>query len=758
MIVLVYLLTLAAIAGAIFLMEERDDRGWARPRGLLTWLISGNWPAKIGAILLLLGTGALLRYAALHVDVAPDAKLVSGVAIAAILGIVSTYVGRYPPQRTLSLVLAGSAFGVAYLTAYSAFALFDFVGNVTGVGLLVLTAAASGVFAVTRGALSMALLAMIGAYLAPAFGAEMPMPIVTYGYYAAATALTLFMVSLRGWRPLIHLSFLFTLAGGMFFAWTAQYYQPEYFAQMAPMLWVLVALHVALPIAERRAVTGPWIQTLDVIYLIALPLVSVALALVIAPSRADLSLLLIGLGFTWIVAAVYLRFVSRDGVTAHAVIGTLLMAIGVAARFRGLPWDVITLAFATGALTIGAYRTTSRRVHDLLVGLVLVAAAWHGVASLEAMTGIVFLNVAMLERLIAAALVVWAGVVCGRVGQPLERVLKYSGAGWAVVALISETVRWDVVSPMLAAHWILLALAIVSAIPGLRNRLNESVAVVLTLAISVTGLAAVGFAGAVPSWVTLFLAPIALLMFATRGGASDGAERILAVIAAPVAAAAWALHLSALPSDAAYVAIVGAGAAAILALVLGRLAPSRSAIWWSHLTPVFGFVFAVTVVGITSVHIDRGAWAILAEWTCLGGLLVLASTREDRDDETWFKPALVVALALVLQAQLLRWFGPAGSLTIADIGRMHWPTAISLLWVAMGAGLTIWARRLHSRALWIGGATLLIAAALKVVLIDFGSLGEIQNILAVIAAGVMFLLVGWLAPMPPREREEEAHA
>ena len=63
--------------------------------------------------------------------------------------------------------------------------------------------------------------------------------------------------------------------------------------------------------------------------------------------------------------------------------------------------------------------------------------------------------------------------------------------------------------------------------------------------------------------------------------------------------------------------------------------------------------------------------------------------------------------------------------------------------------LTINARRVGSRAQWTAGATFLVGAAIKFVLVDFGSLGQLANILAVIAAGAMFLLVGWLAPMPP---------
>ena len=47
-----------------------------------------------------------------------------------------------------------------------------------------------------------------------------------YRYYVAISLLVLAMVAVRGWRPLIHLSFLFTLAGSAFFAWTADYFSP----------------------------------------------------------------------------------------------------------------------------------------------------------------------------------------------------------------------------------------------------------------------------------------------------------------------------------------------------------------------------------------------------------------------------------------------------------------------------------------------------------------------------------------------------
>jgi uncharacterized membrane protein len=98
---------------------------------------------------------------------------------------------------------------------------------------------------------------------------------------------------------------------------------------------------------------------------------------------------------------------------------------------------------------------------------------------------------------------------------------------------------------------------------------------------------------------------------------------------------------------------------------------------------------------------------------------------------------------------ILRAFGPAHEpLTLLDLAHMHYPALLSLLWALLGGALAGWATRVDSRGLWSVGACLLVLAALKVVLVDFSGLGQLGNIVAVIAAGLVFLGVAWLAPMP----------
>jgi uncharacterized membrane protein len=764
MTTLAFVLAIATIALGILAIEGESVR-FTRTTGLLTWFVSGNWPAKIGAALMIVGVGALLRYAAINIDVPMSMKLASGVCIAALLGVAAALTGKGAARRAVSLALGGSACGVAYLTAYTAFALYGFVSDVTGLALLLMTAIATGVFAVTRSAMSLAILAMIGAWLAPAFAISDPGPSVTYGYYVAASILTMLMVAARGWRPLIHLSLLFTLAGSVFFAWNASYHAPEYFDVMSPMLLLLTALHVAMPLVEHRQSRERWAARLDWAYTIALPITAMLFAAGIAPTTIDLSTLIMRLGSLWAVAGIYLMLMKRRGVLVHAVIGAMMVLAGIAARWQALPWDVIGLAIAVALLAVGVRTSQSRALHGLLAGIVLTVAAIHALTSLELHTGAIFLNVQFFEQLVAAALIVTAARLCRRVGQPLDSAFLCLGIGWGAMTMASEALRFELVSLWLLAHWTLLAIILVVSVLGPRIRLSTSLSSVLAIATPVTSIVAVLGTPLPAAIISALAAPLAMIALATRHRDQESvdADRVFAAMAAPIAALFWAhyIEVSAHLSSG-YFTLAAAAGASVSVLVAGTLAPQRSQGWLPLVSGLFAFAFACVLLLGTTLHISRDIGALSVEAILMLGLILIAANdREERAHHLW-KPVAIIGAALLLQAHLLRWFGPSGVLTIADITRMQWPTLVSLLWATMGATLTLWGRKRVLRSLWVSGAALLVAAAVKLVIIDIGarlhSLGDLTNILAVIAAGGVFLLVGWLAPMPPPVRHGDGEA
>lgn len=77
-------------------------------------------------------------------------------------------------------------------------------------------------------------------------------------------------------------------------------------------------------------------------------------------------------------------------------------------------------------------------------------------------------------------------------------------------------------------------------------------------------------------------------------------------------------------------------------------------------------------------------------------------------------------------------------------------TGYAILWTLLALALMLLAHRRGQRALWLTGAGLLGLVVAKLLLIDLSNAGGAERIIAFIAVGVLMLLVGYLAPLPPR--------
>jgi hypothetical protein len=206
----------------------------------------------------------------------------------------------------------------------------------------------------------------------------------------------------------------------------------------------------------------------------------------------------------------------------------------------------------------------------------------------------------------------------------------------------------------------------------------------------------------------------------------------------------------------AYFPVASAVAAGLVAMIVGRAMPGIRGAWVSQAADALSIGFAAVIIYSATLLIGRDPAAVVLEVLAVCGLGYTLYIRRDEGKPIDFSTAaFIVALGLVVQANLMRLVGPPGDQSILGILDLRFPAVTSLLWATAGSALTIWSRKVTSRALWVSGAVLLVASAVKLVLFDFGSLGQLANILAVIAAGGMFLLVGWLAPMPPAPSDRD---
>ena len=83
--------------------------------------------------------------------------------------------------------------------------------------------------------------------------------------------------------------------------------------------------------------------------------------------------------------------------------------------------------------------------------------------------------------------------------------------------------------------------------------------------------------------------------------------------------------------------------------------------------------------------------------------------------------------------------------------------ALSLLWTTTALVVMATARKTlpPSRAMWMTGAALLGVVVLKLFANDLGNTGTVARIVSFIGVGVLLLVIGYVAPVPPKVQARE---
>lgn len=96
------------------------------------------------------------------------------------------------------------------------------------------------------------------------------------------------------------------------------------------------------------------------------------------------------------------------------------------------------------------------------------------------------------------------------------------------------------------------------------------------------------------------------------------------------------------------------------------------------------------------------------------------------------------------------YFGIAYNMTIFN--SMITQTALSILWAVIGFTLTIIASKTAKRTYWIIGGSLLIIVVIKMLVFDMSGVNNLTRVVSFIGVGVILLLVGYFAPVPPKNQ------
>ncbi len=83
---------------------------------------------------------------------------------------------------------------------------------------------------------------------------------------------------------------------------------------------------------------------------------------------------------------------------------------------------------------------------------------------------------------------------------------------------------------------------------------------------------------------------------------------------------------------------------------------------------------------------------------------------------------------------------------------------LSIVWTLMALGLMIGGHLRHRREVWLIGAALIALVVAKLIFVELSNRGGLARIVSFIGVGVLLLVVGYFAPLPPKRVEADPAA
>lgn len=777
--------------GPVF-STPRPPAGPPRPNWLREFVTGPGGFARLGAVMLLIGVGFLLKYASDAGWIGLPFRL--GVIVVGALGLFGFGWRLRHSRPGYSVALQGTAFGVLYLTIFAAFRLYGLLPPTPAFGLLAGLGAAMCLLSVRQEAQVLAGLGVLGAFLAPVLAnggsGGGGGPAALFGYYLLVNAGVFALAWWRDWRPLYLLGFVSTFVVGT--GWGVLAYTPGQFAATEPFLLLFTLLYAAIPVLEawRGRREGGAIQS---VLLFGTPAVFLALqAGLLSAARAGMALSALGVALAYGLVAVWLQrrraapllWHGHAAVSAAALTLAVPFALGQDAYLGAWALLGAGLAWFGGRGRWRGWTAAGLGLSGLTAALYLTDLGVNAVFS-----GVLGPLPALLNGLIIGA----AGVLAAWAAGPLGRgwTLAPGGLGVALWLLAGGVYIQDRTNP--ADAWTALFVAGSGALaaglwPRLRvEALRWSAWLPLVAALVLAGARLSTSAG---SWWPDPLLRLGWLAFPLALAAGWWAvrqakvepkwpDRLSAWLAVVLAAAWLSVRVLGLGEPWPQVALLAVPLAGFLAYTLGFVRDARSqATWRGTWLPVLGvallwpvlsaglsgragsgvFLPLLNPVDLASLAVLVAAWASLTRAGARrlpGVQAAFAPVRERLPART--VPRLLGGLSIfALSLAVVRAAGNLSGVPY-DLGALFASSEVQVVltvtWAVTGLAGMVWASRRAVREVWLIGAALLGASAVKLFLIDLGGVSAPARIVSFLAVGALFLLVGYLSPAPPSEGE-----
>ena len=759
------------------------------------WLTTGNIPVKVGVLVSFFGVAFLLRYAvekqlfSVPIEVRYLAVAAGGVALF-VLGL------RLRRQnRVYALSLIGGAIGILYLTIFAAFRLHPLLPPAVAFPLLVVLSATIGILADRENAIALALLGIVGGFLAPVLvSTGSGNHVALFSYYLVLNGAILYISLRRSWRLLNLVGFVFTFGIGAL--WGAEYYRPQHFASTEPFLVAFFLLYHVVSILFARRQAPDLRGVVDGALVFGMPVVVFALQTqLVDGDQMRLALSAAALAGIYALSAAIiwrewhgpLRLLIESFIALAVAFATLAVPLALDDRWTAAAWAMEGAALVWIGVRQQRFLSKSAGTVLLLVaGVAFLRAGWSWGNGIAVLNGN-FIGAALIALLaIHSARRLAVDTNTHDVQKGAAVVLLLWGVGWWLGAGGMEIVDRSTGDD--AAHSLTLFLAASAALLTISaSHFNWTAARRVTYAYlplllpgAVLALLEAGHvlhgAGA-----TAWLVALAVHLFVLRRHETNGNRAVLALwhyLGGLFVAAVVASDLLYRLDDAgASWTWETAGVLSVLLLMAAGLNRARRQTVWpfaehgnSYLAVVVT-LNALVLLLLTAAGVDHPGdpaplpyLPVLNPYDLLSALGLIVAVWWMRDLQR--RDALLTAE----ESTPLVWSWVAAAIALSTIavvrGVFHYTdlvwaprellqsvavqAALSIFWASLGLAAMIAGARRGHRVTWIAGTAVMALVVGKLFLVDLGNTGTLARIVSFLGVGAMLLVVGYFAPAPPR--------
>jgi uncharacterized membrane protein len=761
--------------------------------GFMVWLKRGNPLARIGIVILFFGAAFLAKYAADNSLFPIELRFIT-LSIGAFALLIVGW--RLRESRAIyAQLLQGGGIAGLYLTVFAATRLYQLLPPTLSFGLLAVIALAAAVLAVAQNALALAVIGTAGGFLAPILVSTGSGNYVALFTYYALLNLGVFAVAwFKTWRVLNVLGFLFTFTiTGL---WRANSYQPADLWTADAFLILFFLMYVAVSILNcvrqppnlKGYVSGSLVFGLPVVAFTLHATMISRIEYGLAWSAFALGAFYLLLGWTLFATR---RETFRLLVEAFAALGVIFASLAIPLAFDTRTTAAMWAVEGAGLLWLGVRQ---ERKLPRLFGTLLQAGAGVGyLIGLESMRSTQpILNTAYL----GAAMLAVSGVFTGYwLFRNEERRASYE-AGLAVGFTFWGIMWWFIGG----------ANEIDRYFP---NAELGSLLVYTSVTAAILTWLGIGRQWPLPRWIALFLPALAgAFAFAAAQSLGHPFAQWGAVGWLAVFVTHFTLLRIAEPQRHVALEWLHGGACWALALLFAwelnwQVAERTTGVWaslawgvvptlllaWLGLRelrpawPVAQHAVGYRLYGAAPIAVALCLWIVVINSSSTGdpawlpympllnpldvsvalAMAALAMWWSALDPgqraSMWpfdFRALIAIAAGIVflwLNAALIRtlhhiWGAPITAYGIAHSTFVQ--SALSIFWGVLGFAAMMAAAKQRWRYVWIVGAGLMIVVVAKLFLVDLSSIGTVARIASFLSVGLLLLITGYFAPLPPK--------